>query len=347
MIGRYPDYDVLANRRELGRRDAAGGRGATAAAGPLRFFSAEEEPTLRAFCDVTTAQDTEPRVPVAEMVDDKLAAGRLDGFRYANMPRDPDTWRLVLRGLDETARARHGVESFAACDAAAREAIVTALSQGELSGGAWDELDVTPGVVGVHARDPGRVLLPPVGVERDRLRRAGLPAGLHAPRARSARSSPTSDRAPPPRIPVARRVGAAAVIRGLLKGSIGPEANDSRFLLDVHRRDLPGQDTMARYRGLRRGRPGDRRRRRRRLGARPAPGPPRVADRDHRGGPVLASRRGLGLRRGGLAPPLLDAGASDRRRGPDRDGQEQLGPRRRRLDGPLRRLLPALSPLGL
>ena len=37
------------------------------------------------------------------------------------------------------------------------------------------------------------------------------------------------------------------MIRGLLKGSIGPKANDSRFLLDVHRRDLPGQDTMACY----------------------------------------------------------------------------------------------------
>ncbi len=36
-------------------------------------------------------------------------------------------------------------------------------------------------------------------------------------------------------------------LRGLLKGAVGPKANDSRHLLDVHRRDLPGQDTMARY----------------------------------------------------------------------------------------------------
>jgi choline dehydrogenase-like flavoprotein len=36
-------------------------------------------------------------------------------------------------------------------------------------------------------------------------------------------------------------------LRGLLKGALGPRANDSRYLLDVHRRDLPGQDTMARY----------------------------------------------------------------------------------------------------
>jgi len=36
-------------------------------------------------------------------------------------------------------------------------------------------------------------------------------------------------------------------LRGLLKGAVGPEANDSRFLLDVHTRDLPGERTMARY----------------------------------------------------------------------------------------------------
>ncbi len=33
-----------------------------------------------------------------------------------------------------------------------------------------------------------------------------------------------------------------------LKGAIGPRANDSRFLLDVHHRQLPGEATMRRYR---------------------------------------------------------------------------------------------------
>jgi hypothetical protein len=36
-------------------------------------------------------------------------------------------------------------------------------------------------------------------------------------------------------------------LRGLLKGSVGPRDNDSRFLLDVHHRDLPGESTMRRY----------------------------------------------------------------------------------------------------
>jgi choline dehydrogenase-like flavoprotein len=35
--------------------------------------------------------------------------------------------------------------------------------------------------------------------------------------------------------------------RGLLKGAIGPTDNDSRYLLDVHSRDMPGEKTMRRY----------------------------------------------------------------------------------------------------
>ncbi|MBJ7593963.1 MAG: GMC family oxidoreductase [Candidatus Dormibacteraeota bacterium] len=38
------------------------------------------------------------------------------------------------------------------------------------------------------------------------------------------------------------------MLQRLLKGSVGPRENDSRFLLDVHRRDLPGEDTMRRNR---------------------------------------------------------------------------------------------------
>jgi hypothetical protein len=143
MVGRYPDYDVLeqidawdpATRRVVEERMRVGGR-------RLTFFSAAEEPTLRAFCDVAVAQDEEPRVPVAELIDEKLAAGRLDGYQYAGMPDDRDTWHLVLRGLDETARERFDVASFADLGLPEQEAIVADLSRGNLAGGAWKALDV-------------------------------------------------------------------------------------------------------------------------------------------------------------------------------------------------------------
>jgi transposase len=83
-----------------------------------------------------------PRVPVAEMVDTKLADGRLDGYQYADMPDDRDTWRLVLRGLDHTATAGYQT-GFASRTEAQREAIVSQFARGRLVGGAWDELNVT------------------------------------------------------------------------------------------------------------------------------------------------------------------------------------------------------------
>ena len=91
-----------------------------------------------------------------------------------------------------------------------------------------------------------------------------------------------------------------------LKGSVGPADNDSRFLLDVHRRDLPGESTMARYDdsdevdicivGA---------------GAGGSVLAQRLAragmeGRGHRGRAVLAPRRGLGIRRSRFPSPVLD-----------------------------------------
>jgi hypothetical protein len=143
MIGRYPDYDVLANAENWDAATRAVVLSRLGDPPPMRFFTESEQPTLHALCDVATAQNAEPRVPVAEMVDEKLAAGRLDGFRYADMPPDPDTWRVVLRGLDESARARSGAESFAACATEVQEGIFAAFAGARLHGGAWEQLNAS------------------------------------------------------------------------------------------------------------------------------------------------------------------------------------------------------------
>jgi hypothetical protein len=141
MIGRYPDFDVLAQRDTWDEATRTVVLARLDPPGPLRFFTATEEPTLRAFCDTVLAQDGEPRVPVAEMVDAKLADGRLDGYRYADMPRDTDTWRQLLAGLDHTARTAYRTP-FAECGDEHRENIVGELAQGRLVGGPWDGLNV-------------------------------------------------------------------------------------------------------------------------------------------------------------------------------------------------------------
>ena len=141
MIGRYPDYDVLEGSDSWDPVTRAAVLARLEKPGPLRFFTAEEEPTLRTLCDTLTHQHEEPRVPVAEMVDAKYADGKLDGYQYADMPDDGETWRIVLRGVDEVARRRFATP-FAELDVASRDGICQDFSEGLLQGGAWDRLNV-------------------------------------------------------------------------------------------------------------------------------------------------------------------------------------------------------------
>jgi hypothetical protein len=122
---RYPDYDVLANAEHWDpvTRELVLAR--VNEVPPVRFFNAKEAETARAFCAEVMAQDEEPRVPVIEMVDAKLFARKLDGYRYADMPEDPETWRIVLRGLD-------AVAGGAFADSPRRHEIVEAFASGDL-----------------------------------------------------------------------------------------------------------------------------------------------------------------------------------------------------------------------
>ena len=142
MIGRYPDYDVLA---EAGHWDEVTRKvvlDRVENPPPFRFFDERERETVKAFCDTVTAQDAEPRIPVAAYVDEKLHEGSGDGYRYFDMPEDPEVWRLVARGLDDEARAL-GAASFAEAGEPTRLDICRRFSQAELHGGAWSGLNVS------------------------------------------------------------------------------------------------------------------------------------------------------------------------------------------------------------
>jgi hypothetical protein len=85
------------------------------------------------------AQDRDPKIPVLNMVDAKLFSGELDGFRFADMPDDRETWRRLALGLDAAAR-QHGASDFAVASEDVRIRVVDALAKGELHGEVWDEM---------------------------------------------------------------------------------------------------------------------------------------------------------------------------------------------------------------
>jgi hypothetical protein len=101
---------------------------------PFRFFDERERETLLVFCDLMTAQDGEPRIPVLAYVDEKLHENVGDGYQYFDLPSDQEVWRTVARGLEE--------EGFLRLDVAGRCDLIDRLSKGELFGGAWATLNV-------------------------------------------------------------------------------------------------------------------------------------------------------------------------------------------------------------
>ena len=140
MHGRFPDYDVLeqasawdepTRKVVMARIDDVPAR---------TFFTVAEWATLRALCDDLLAQDSEPRIPVLAFIDAKHAAGKTEGYRYAGMPPDGETWRIVARGLDEAAGDGEG--AYARAGDEQRGEIVDAFAAAELSGGAWERVDV-------------------------------------------------------------------------------------------------------------------------------------------------------------------------------------------------------------
>ena len=140
MHGRYPDHDLLSQSGHWDARTRAVVLARLDDPPPLQFFSPAEAETLAAFCDMVTAQDGEPRIPLVPVIDARLAANELDGFRYAGMPEDGETWRRVARGLDELA-AERGAAAFAELDETGRHEVCERFADGDVHGGAWRSLD--------------------------------------------------------------------------------------------------------------------------------------------------------------------------------------------------------------
>jgi hypothetical protein len=141
MVGRYPDYDVLSEVAHWDDETRRVVLDRVENVPSITFFTAEEAATLKAFCDVATAQDEEPRIPVLSYIDEKLHGGVGDGWQYFDLPNDGEVWRRVARGLDEESQ-RLAFASFAAAPAEAQAGIVHRFSQARLHGGVWDTVNV-------------------------------------------------------------------------------------------------------------------------------------------------------------------------------------------------------------
>jgi Gluconate 2-dehydrogenase subunit 3 len=104
----------------------------------FRFFGLDEEAIATALCDLLVGQDGEPRVPVAQMIDARLAEQETDGWRYQDMPEDGQAWRDSLSFLEEDSRAKFGW-SFAQCPDADQRELIQAVQ--DAGSGYWHGLN--------------------------------------------------------------------------------------------------------------------------------------------------------------------------------------------------------------
>jgi hypothetical protein len=141
MTDRFPGYDVLSKRGTMSwNPQTRAVVDARLAIDPEAhtFFAAVERETLKIICRRIIPQppNRERPVPLAAMVDEKMATNAADGYRDSRMPSMGEAWRRGLAALEAEAMARHG-RSFAALEGAEADGLLTAAQQGLLTNAAW------------------------------------------------------------------------------------------------------------------------------------------------------------------------------------------------------------------
>ena len=87
-------------------------------------------------------QPDRPEQPIAlaPAVDQRLAEGRADGWRYDALPPDREAYRMGLGGIQEIAQSLFQVD-FTALGAEQQNAVLQALASGTPPGKTWETLD--------------------------------------------------------------------------------------------------------------------------------------------------------------------------------------------------------------
>jgi len=100
---------------------------------PIRFFTPEEEQTMRAVVDRILPQEDRlhrHRIDVLAGIDERLFENHLEGYRYADMPPDQDAYRLAARACEQMSREQYG-QSFTALDTMQQETLLRSVHHAE------------------------------------------------------------------------------------------------------------------------------------------------------------------------------------------------------------------------
>jgi len=113
---------------------------------PIRFFSPEEAKIMVAICDRILPQDDRDelhKIPILNVIDERLYENRLDGYRYEGMPPDQEAHRLGLQAIAKIARHMFG-KPFLDLSAREQESVLETLhdSNPPAAHDIWKQMDV-------------------------------------------------------------------------------------------------------------------------------------------------------------------------------------------------------------
>jgi hypothetical protein len=78
----------------------------------IRFFDEAEARTMRAVVERVMPQEdraADRRIDVFAGIDERLFEGRLEGYRYVDMPPDQDAYKIAARAFEQMAREEYGM----------------------------------------------------------------------------------------------------------------------------------------------------------------------------------------------------------------------------------------------
>jgi len=78
-------------------------------------------------------------IPLAPSVDQRLAEGRADGWRYDALPPDREAYRLGLGGIQEIAQSLFQAD-FEQLEISKQDEVIQALASGNPPGAVWQEM---------------------------------------------------------------------------------------------------------------------------------------------------------------------------------------------------------------
>ncbi|MGI4862487.1 MAG: gluconate 2-dehydrogenase subunit 3 family protein [Janthinobacterium lividum] len=115
---------------------------ATFSAAPYepQFFAPATYQLLQAVATRLFPQPERPvPIPVAPAVDERLAKGKSDGWRYDALPPDRETYRMGLGGIEQIAQALFKAD-FEQLAPAQQDEVIGALAAGNPPGEVWQTL---------------------------------------------------------------------------------------------------------------------------------------------------------------------------------------------------------------